>query len=120
MSGNSQIEELVNAFANAVVGQTDSMGRGDSASGNEHARQYSHIFRSIRQIGDPARDEFSKLLRHPRQDVRVMAACYLLRHNTAAALSVLTSESMKGGLIGFEASEAIKRWKDGEWSLDPI
>jgi len=48
-----------------------------------------------------------------------MAAVFLLRYKTADALAVLRELSKKRGIIGFEASEAIKRWEEGTWQLDP-
>jgi hypothetical protein len=52
-------------------------------------------------------------------DVRAMAAAYLLRHRTAEAKAVLEEVSKEGGLAAFGASEALKRWEEGTWALDP-
>lgn len=59
------------------------------------------------------------LLKHERMDVRVMAAAHLLRYRTAEARAVLEEAARGQGLVPFEASEALKRWDEGTWSLDP-
>jgi hypothetical protein len=58
-------------------------------------------------------------LTHERPDVRVMAAAYLLRHRTAEALAVLREAAKGSGMVAFEASQAIGRWEDKTWALDP-
>lgn len=52
-------------------------------------------------------------------DVRTAAATYLLRYRTAEAKAVLEEAAKGEGLIPFEAQEALKRWAEGAWSLDP-
>lgn len=52
-------------------------------------------------------------------DVRVKAAAYLLRHRTLEAQAVLREIASGEGLASFEASEALKRWEEGTWALDP-
>lgn len=48
-----------------------------------------------------------------------MAAAFLLRYRTTEALHVLREAAKGSGLIAFEASEAIKRWEERTWELDP-
>jgi hypothetical protein len=52
-------------------------------------------------------------------DVRVMAATFLLRHRTTESMSVLRQAAKGPGLVAFEAAQAIKRWNEGAWALDP-
>jgi hypothetical protein len=59
------------------------------------------------------------LFKHPRMDVRVAAAAHLLRHRTAEARAVLQEIAKGEGLAAFEAGEALKRWEEGTWALDP-
>ena len=54
-----------------------------------------------------------------RMDVRVMAAAHLLRYRTAEAKAVLEEAAKGQGLVPFEAGEALKRWEEGTWALDP-
>ncbi len=48
-----------------------------------------------------------------------MAAVYLLRHRTDEAVAVLEQVARGQGLIAFEAGQALERWKEGTWALDP-
>lgn len=113
------IEELVEAFAQHTVAQTDLIFRGDAKTGNKHAKKRIAAFKKLRAHGDAGRDALAVLFNHPRMDVRIMAAAYLLRHRTAEAKAVLEEVSKGGGLAALEASEALKRWEDGTWALDP-
>jgi hypothetical protein len=49
-----------------------------------------------------------------------MAAACLLRYRTEECLAILCAVARKPGLPGFEAAEAIKRWGEGAWHLDPV
>lgn len=68
------------------------------------------------KYGDEGRDALAVLLRHERQDVRVMAACLLLRHRTNESVDILEQEA-KTGHIG--AILTLRRWREGSWQLDP-
>jgi hypothetical protein len=48
-----------------------------------------------------------------------MAAAFLLRHRHAEARAVLTTLGARVGMIGFGAKQALARWADGTWQLDP-
>nr|WP_255428434.1 DUF2019 domain-containing protein [Corallococcus sp. AB038B] len=65
------------------------------------------------------RDALLVLLKHERMDVRVMAAAHLLRYRTAEAKAVLEEAAKGKGLVPFEAGQALKRWEEGTWALDP-
>ena len=112
-------EDLVRQFAEAVVAQDECLERGDAKTGNKHANRFFAAFRKLRAMGDSGREALAALLRDPRPAVRSTAAVFLLRYKTADALAVLRELSKRRGMIGFEASEAIKRWEEGTWQLDP-
>src|SRR5262249_27976553 len=111
--------ELVERFATNVPAQTDCIWRGDAKTGNRHAKRYGDAFQRLREIGDEGRDALAVLLEHERPDVRVKAAVYLLRYRTDAALKVLWAVAAGEGMIPFFAQQAIKRWEEGTWELDP-
>lgn len=113
------LEDLVEAFARHTAEQTDAIFRGDAKTGNKHAKKRIAAFTKLRSHGDAGRDALAVLFTHPRMDVRVMAAAYLLRHRTAEAKAVLEETSKGVGLAAFGASEALKRWQEGTWALDP-
>lgn len=114
-----KLEKLVEAFAQHTVDQTDAIFRGDARTGNMHAKKRIAAFKKLRTHGDAGRDALAALFTHPRMDVRVKAAAYLLRHRTAEAQAVLKEAARGEGLAAFSASEALKRWEEGTWSLDP-
>lgn len=111
--------ELVETFAVNVAAQTEAIWRGDARTGNKHAQRYGAAFDKLRAHGNAGRDALAVLLTHPRMDVRVTAATCLLRHRTAEAKAVLEAAAKGEGLIPFEAREALKRWEEGTWALDP-
>lgn len=115
----NQIETLVDVFARNVAAQTDAVRRGETAAGNKHARRVGQAFQGLCDIGDAGRDALCVLFTHVRPDVRAMAAAFLLRYRTAEALEVLREVARGSGLVSFGASEAMKRWEDGTWALDP-
>lgn len=113
------LEKLVEAFAQHTAAQTDALWRGDAKTGNKHAKQVNATFDKLCAHGTPGRDALTALFTHPRMDVRVKAAAFLLRHRTGEAKAVLTEAAKGEGLVSFAASEALKRWDEGTWNLDP-
>jgi hypothetical protein len=114
-----ELEELVTQFAQNVAAQTDAIWRGDAKTGNRHAKKYISAFEKLRAHGDAGRDALAALFSHPRMDVRVMAAAVLLRHRTVEAKAVLQEAAKGEVLIPFEAQQALQRWEEGTWALDP-
>jgi hypothetical protein len=113
------LEALVMEFAENVSAQTESIWKGDAKTGNKHAKKYIVAFAKLRARGDAGREALCTLLSHPRMDVRVSAAAYLLRFRTAEARAVLEEAAKGEGLIPFEASIVLKNWDNGQWNLDP-
>ncbi len=112
------LESLAEEFAHNVTAQTDAIWRGDAKAGNKHAKRYIAAFKKIRTHGDAGRDALEALLAHPRMDVRVRAAIYLLAERPAQAVRVLEEAAKSNGMIPFEASQALKYWHEGSWRLD--
>jgi hypothetical protein len=119
MGRGTKAEDLVRQFAETVVAQDAFLQQGDAKTGNKHARRRFAVFDKLRAMGDSGREALAVLLRDSRPNVRTMAAAYLLRYKTAEALAVLRDASKGRGMIAFESSEAIKRWEEGTWQLDP-
>jgi len=114
------ITELVDEFGRTVEAQNFAIAKSNPKKGNELARLRAKIFDELRSKGDAGRDALATLLDDQRSDVRVMAASYLLRHCGQRAIDVLEQESKKSGIVAFGAQQALLRWKDGTWSLDPL
>ncbi|MFP2896278.1 DUF2019 domain-containing protein [Corallococcus sp. 4LFB] len=115
----ADLQKLVEEFAQNVAAQTDAIWRGDAKTGNKHAKESIAAFKRLRTHGDVGRDALATLFIHPRMDVRTAAAALLLRYRTDEAKAVLEEAAKGKGLIPFEAREALKRWEEGTWSLDP-
>src|SRR5437667_386409 len=114
-----RLEDLVADFARNVEAATDATWQGDAKTGNKHAKRYIAIFEELRTYGDAGRDALAALFADSRIDVRVSAAAFLLRHRTAEAKAVLKEAASSEGWSAFVALQALKRWEEGNWSLDP-
>ncbi|WP_342745554.1 DUF2019 domain-containing protein [Cystobacter ferrugineus] len=115
----TELEKLVAEFAENVAAQTDSVWKGDAKTGNKHAKRYIAAFGKLTAHGDVGRDALTVLFTHPRMDVRVSAAAYLLRYRTTEARAILEEAAKGKGLVSFEASQVLKNWESGSWTLDP-
>ena len=114
-----EIARLVSVFRENVIAQTDRIWN-EGRSGNAFAGKRTRAFHRLRdQYGDAGRDAFAILMTDLRPDVRVMAATYMLRYKHKEAMKVLREAASRESLVGFEAGEAIKRWNEGVWSIDP-
>jgi Domain of unknown function (DUF2019) len=110
---------LVREFADCVVWQSRAVAKGDARTGNKYAKRYITAFNELRASGDEGRNALAALLSDERAEVRVMAAAFLLRHCGQKAIAVLESEAKGTGPTAFGAAQALARWKDGTWALDP-
>lgn len=114
----TRVDELVREFAENVAAQAEAIGRGDSRTGNRHAKRYIRAFQALRALGDPGRDALVPLLADGRADVRGMAAAFLLRHRPDEARRVLQDLAHGKGLAALGAAETLERWEEGAWQLD--
>jgi predicted ArsR family transcriptional regulator len=115
----TRTEKLVREFAENVVAQTDAIRRGDPRTGNKYAKRYIRAFQALRALGDQGRDALVPLMLEGRDDVRGMAAAFLLRHRLSEAHRVLQDLARGEGFVAFSAAETLKRWNEGAWELDP-
>lgn len=113
------LNEIVERFAKDVAAQTEAIRRGDAKTGNKHANRYISALEKLRSEGDAGRDALATLLQHPRPDVRVKAAAFLLRHRTAEAMAVLKAAASGEGVAAIGAIMTLKHWEEGTWALDP-
>ena len=112
-------EYYVRQFEESCVAQISAIKEGNIELGNKHAKRYGRAFEALRALGDPGRDALVPLMRHPQPEVREMAAVCLLRYRHAEARTVLQELSKGEGLVAFGAGQALKRWDEGTWQLDP-
>ena len=113
------LDELVNEFAENVAAQEACIKKADSTRGNYHAKKYIAAFDKLRSSGDVGRAALAKLFSDDRNEVRVMAAAYLLRSHHEKARAVLEEAANGDDLIAFGAQQALERWRTGTWELDP-
>ncbi len=113
------LDELVEEFAKCVRAQSDAIANSDPVTGNKFAARYIAAFEELRAYGNTGRDALAILLDDGRPDVKVMAAALLLRHCEERAKAVLEAEAKGTGLVAFGAEQALKRWEEGSWTLDP-
>jgi len=111
-----KIDDLVKTFAVEVANQARAL---DPNVGNRHAKGYVAAFNELRTIGDEGREALTTLFTHRDADVRTMAAAFLLRYCEPRAREVLEKEAQGEGLVAFSASQALMRWDEGTWELDP-
>lgn len=116
---SDQVDSLVEKFACAVECQGKCIAVGNYALGNAEAKKYVAAFKNLTQYGDVGRSRLEQLFTHPSADVRVMSASFLLRFSGDKAKIVLKRESKSKGMAAFSAQEALRRWADGSWELDP-
>ncbi len=114
-----RLETLVEQFAAGVSEQSRAQRAGDWKRGNEHARRYMEAFERLRCAGNEGREALVPLLADPRDEVRAMAAAFLLRHRYVEARQVLEELARGEGMVAFSAGETLKRWAEGAWALDP-
>ncbi len=112
------LDGIAEEFAQNVAAQTDAIMRGDINLGNKCARRYTAAFKKLRDQGEAGWDALATLFAHPRMDVRVYAAVFLLSERPEQARPILEDAAKGEGLIPFEASQALKYWNAGTWSLD--
>jgi hypothetical protein len=88
--------------------------------GNRFADRYARAWESLRGHGDAGRDALVPLLYDERVPVRVTAAAFQLRYRTKEAKRVLKEAAKGKGLSAFGAGQALERWAEGDWHLDPL
>ncbi len=112
------ITELVKRFAESAIKQDEAIVSGDKRGAKKYGNKIVQYWRAIKEFGNDGKEELSKLFRHNHPSARSAAAACLLKYKTAEALEVLEVIAKMPGLVGFEADEAIKRWKEGTWNLE--
>ena len=91
------INELVAEFAESVVQQNEAIRRRDPVTGNEYADRYTSAFRQLLARGGV--DALAVLFDDGREDVRTMAAAFLISHKTEDAINVLRESARGVGIV---------------------
>ncbi|MEW5789867.1 MAG: hypothetical protein AB1899_18655 [Pseudomonadota bacterium] len=115
----SRFLTLIQEFEDNVQAQYEAIKRGDHKASNKHAKRYIKAFQELRMHGDEGREAFSVLLTSGKDEVRGMAAAFLLRYKKTEALTILEELSRGESLVAFSARETLARLAEGDWQLDP-
>ena len=65
-----------------------------------------------------AREALVEMAERGEDAASLMAAVYSLKYDPDRSLRVLARFSVHPGVAGFQARQAVKRWKSGEWQLE--
>lgn len=115
---SENIDELVEAFAAASRRHFQATEEGDYETANREVDRIGEVFLKLRACGAEAREALMQLAMRGSDAAAEMAAAYSLKYDPDRSLSVLKRLSKDSGILGFKASQAIKRWKSGEWHLE--
>lgn len=113
------VQTLVDLFAASVIGQAEAMRQANAMAGSRHADALLAAFDGLRAAGDIGREALVALLKHDDANVRIQAAACLLRYCHNKARAVLETEAKASGALAFVAAQALQRWDEGTWELDP-
>jgi HEAT repeat protein len=107
-------QKLTAQFVADVLAQEECIARGDAVVGNRHADGYIGAARQLLNGGATAVDAFAGLLSHPADGVRAMAAAFLLKERTEAAVAVLRPLARGRDVVALGARETLKRYERGD------
>jgi hypothetical protein len=110
-------DDLVATFARAVLAQGEAIRSGDHRLGNRHAKAYTAAADALIAAGDASIDSFCSLLEHPSDQVRTMAAAFLLSRRTKLALATLEPIARGKGLAALGAQNTLERYRRGDLEI---
>lgn len=113
-----KIDELINKFTLAAKRHYEASLVGDWKTANQNAVVIRQIVRKLNGLGEEARKALLDQTKNQEPSVSAMAAVYSLEYAPEESVKVLTEIAKGPDLIGFEATQALQRWKEGEWNLD--
>ena len=112
---NTRLDTLLHRFTAATLAHYESLEAMDETGANRHAAMISRLLASILCEGDDGSRGLAGLIEHDNPVVAGMAAVCVLDLHTKCALTVLKALAKQDGMLGFRASVAIERWRNGEW-----
>jgi hypothetical protein len=115
---NKSLFDIVAELIDAAHKQDEAVMAGDGKAARKYGNLLCDRWSEVKDLGNEAKDELAKHLRHPDPSVRSTVAVFLLKHRHDEAMSVLNELAQGEGLGAFECQEAIKRWEEGNWSLE--
>lgn len=115
---SEKVATLVERFVSASCRHHEATLEGDHKRTNREADRIHKTFLELRELGAEAREALMQVALTGSEPAAGMAAAYSLKYDPVRSLAVLKRLSKDRGILGFEASETIKRWRSGEWQLE--
>jgi hypothetical protein len=113
MNGPSDVDRLLEVFANAARGQWDALDRADHKEANSQFDRYVASYRELRRLGAPGQQGLTALLRSPHPAVRMVTGAYALEFAPREAEPVLQELASGSGLLAFNADMTLREWRAG-------
>ncbi len=110
-------EDPLATFVAGVVQQNAYIARGDARQGNREAKKYVAAARALLAGGKGEVDRFATLLTHDHNDVRVMAAAFLLKERTEEAVAALRPLAKGSGIAALGAKMTLERYERGDLEI---
>ena len=118
MIAESNIQKLVDVFADATHKHHEALMEGNSRKANKQAKRVADTFQAIITTGDMARQALLQLTKSEDMAVASTAATFSLKYATDESIAVLKRVAQRTDLLGFRAEQALKRWEEGSWHLE--
>jgi len=112
-----KVEELIREFNRAAKSHYEASLAGNWRIANKEAATIRKVVLSLRSLGEKGTEALLAQTDHENLCISSMAAVYSLKYAPEKSISVLTRIAKDPGLSGFEAEQALQRWKEGEWDL---
>lgn len=115
---SQEIEQLIEEFRDASLKHHQATLDGYYKVTNREADRVHRVFLKLRELGPEAREALIQVAIQGDGADASAAAVYSLKYDAKRALAVLKRISKDRGILGFEASWAIKNWKSGDYHLE--
>jgi len=113
-----EINNLIEIFSSAAKNHYEASLIGDWRTANKKAAIIRKTVKKLRSLGDEAREALLAQSDSEELSISAMAAVYSLLYSPEKSISVLARIAKEPGLIGFEAEQALQRWREGTWKLE--
>jgi hypothetical protein len=112
------LDSLIDQFITASTSHYSASLVGNWRIVNKEVSKIKKIVDHIRSFGADGQNALLVQLENQNPSVAAMAAIYSLKYNTEKSITALQKITTEPGLLGFEAEQALLRWKEGEWNLE--
>ena len=118
MRNKQDYKKIVEKFAEATEKSFAARLTGNWRENNKWVKRQVQAFQQVIEANNEAREELLTLLNHQNPVIAKSAAVFSLKYATEQSIAILTRISKEPGILGFEAQQALQRWKEGSWQLE--